>query len=196
MGTAFARGWVVASLLTALLLGHAAAQVNELGIDTTPSPWCDEVFPDGLIHEVAFDWTEPIERRTSGWVAEEEGTCNRLYSAVGARLTDSLIFLVTSGYSAEGGVRNVEFIGEDAEAASWGFAWIDDLGHRGVKFFRLDPLNDMVGELNVSFAVGEWLVELKYMNWDDGLPTKFFQSIDEVEALARLIAARLVEGGI
>lgn len=190
-GAAPARAWPIGSLLLALLLGYVAAQVNSLGVDTTPSAWCDEVFPAPLIQEVAFDWTDPIERRTSGWVAEEEGTCNRLYTAVGARFSDELVFLLTSGYSPEGGVRNVEFIGNDAEGESWDVTWIDDLGHRGVRFFRLDPLRSSVGELNVSFAVGEWLVELKYMNWDDGLPTKFLQSLDEVEALARLVADRL-----
>lgn len=171
----------------------ATAQVNLLGIDITPSPWCDEILPASLIAEVSLGWEDAIERRASGWVEESEGTCNRLYTAEGERLTDHLILLVTSGYSVGVGIDNVNFIGEDAEETegTWNLAWLDGLGSRAVRFIRMDPLNSRTAELNVSFALGEWVVELKYMNVDDGLPTKFFESLGEVEELARRMAERM-----
>lgn len=192
---AFAAGIAVAACVLCLAAwpSIASGQVNLLGIDTTPSAWCDEILPESLIVEVSLGWEATVERRTSGWVEETEGVCNRLYTAEGQRLTDHLILIVTSGYSAEGGAHNVTFIGEDAEATegTWDLAWIDGLGHRAVRFLRLGPLSSTVGELNVSFAIGEWVVELKYMNVDDGLPTKFFESLDEVEELAWRVASRM-----
>lgn len=175
--------------------GSAIGQMFDLGVDTTPSEWCDAFLPLSLFAEVIPEpeLARSITRRTSGLIAEDgDRVCNRLYSIDDVRGSDVLILIVSSVLSSENARHNVDFIGEDAQERSvWNFARVDRLGDRAVRFFWVDPLQRSTGEFNVSFAMGDRVVELKYMNVDDGLPNTFFQSLDELEALARLMVARL-----
>jgi hypothetical protein len=45
-------------------------------------------------------------------------------------------------------------------------------------------------EFNVSFALGDRVVELRYFNVDDAKRNKFIQASSELEAIARRIAER------
>lgn len=177
-------------LVSSLAMGHG--RVSDLGVDTTPSAWCDHILPPSLIWEVVDFYEDRIERRVPGLIAETEDTCNRVYSVDDQVLTDNLILLVSADGSVDGARRNVEFIASDAERDELTFelSRLDGLGHHAVAFFRMEP-RGVTGEFNVSFAVGDRVVEIKYFNVDDGLPGKFIQSLEELITIAVQVAARM-----
>jgi hypothetical protein len=72
----------------------------------------------------------------------------------------------------------------------FGLSRPEGIGASAVHFRQPDPLASHRMEFNVSFALGDRVVELRYFNVDDAKPNKFLQASSELEAIARRIAER------
>lgn len=185
-------GLSVVALVISVLLTATTAHA-QFGEATAPHEWCDALLPTTEIEELAGGFDGRIERRTSSLVEETEGRCTRTYSVDGQRLTDDLVLLVSPGGSVDGAVRNVRFIGDtgSADDVTVHYEWVDDLGDLAFAYFGPYSPTGTVWHFTVAFAMSGHVVEVAYYNWDDGLPGKFVQSLEEVIEIARRIASVL-----
>ena len=158
--------------------------------DRTPSAFCDRLLPVETIPASLGRAVPGLQRRATGVVREDTRHCNRLYSIGEDRFSDELIVLVSPARNAAGARATVQRMAREARGAHYfGLSRPEGIGDAAVHYRRRDPLNDARMELNVSFALGDLVVELKYQNVDDGKRNKFVQSSDELIALARRVAA-------
>lgn len=165
-----------------LLVGPAAA--------AEPSAWCDALFPLSDIAAVIGETRAAgIERRASGVVPEDERHCSRIYSQGEDRFSDELVFMTSPARDAAGATSTIEAMARDG-ARHFGFSRPAGVGQAAVHFRKPDPLSDRRMEFNVSFALGDRVVELRYFSVDDGKRNKFLQASSELEAIARRIAER------
>lgn len=188
-----ARSGRLASALAIAILSTGSAAFAQLTAETAPHEWCDALLPTSVIEDVAGDFAGRIERRTSSLVEETEGRCTRTYSVDGQRLTDDLVLLVTPVSSVDAAVTNVRWIGDDAAGydSTVHHEWLDEPGDLAVAFYGPYNPSGTVWQFKVAFALGGHVVEVAYYNWDDGVPGKFVQSLDEVVEIARRIAVVL-----
>jgi hypothetical protein len=176
-----------AARLAAALLAAAAmsAQAAE------PSAWCDALFPVGDIAAVVgADRAAGIARRASGVVAEDARHCSRLYSIGDDRFSDELVFMVSPARDAAGAVATVDRMARETGVRRFGLSRPEGIGATAVHFRQPDPLSERRMEFNVSFALGDRVVELRYFSVDDAKRNKFIQASSELEAIARRIAER------
>ncbi|ODS64256.1 MAG: hypothetical protein ABS41_03060 [Arenimonas sp. SCN 70-307] len=172
-------------LALVLLLASGGAAAAE------PSAWCDALFPVGDIAAViGAERAAGIERRASGVVAEDARHCSRLYSIGEDRFSDELVFMVSPARDAAGAVRTIESIARGDGGRRFGESRPEGLGAAAVHFRAPDPLASHRMEFNVSFALGDRVIELRYFNVDDGKQNKYLQASSELEAIARRIAER------
>ncbi len=158
---------------------------------TAESAFCDGLLPVETLVAHLGDKAKEVERKAAGPRKESSEVCSRIYAHPPFdRLSDELIFLVTPFSSAEGATRALERIAKDASKA-FGFSRPEAIGDTAVHFRRPDPLSSMRLEMNISFASGKYLVELKYQNVDDGKQNKFVHSSSELEPLAKFVASQL-----
>lgn len=156
-----------------------------------PSPWCDALFPVADIAAViGAARADGIERRASGVVAEDGRHCSRIYSIGGDRFSDELVFMVSPARDAAGAVATIDAMAREDGSRRFGLSRPEGLGAAAVHFRKPDPLADHRMEFNVSFALGDRVLELRYFNVDDGKLNKFLQASSELEAIARRIAER------
>lgn len=189
VSTAWQRRGTVLSLLLATAGMALAWQAHAR--DATPSPWCDALLPVSAIADAVRQDTAGLSRRASGVIAEDARRCNRVYSIGDNRFSDELIVLVTPARDAAAARADIARIIREARVENYfGLAQPAALGDAAVSFIRPDPLSSHRVEFNVSFAVDGQVFELKYQNVDDGQHNKFVQSLDEVVAIARGVAAR------
>jgi hypothetical protein len=189
VSTAWQRRGSVLSLLLATAGMASAWQAHAR--DAAPSPWCDALLPVSAIADAVRQDTTGLSRRASGFIAENARRCSRIYSIGDNRFSDELIVLVTPARDAAAARADIARIIREARVENYfGLSHPASLGDAEVRFIRPDPLSGHRVEFNVSFAIGGQVFELKYQNVDDGRHNKFVQSIDEVVAIARGVAAR------
>lgn len=171
------------ALALVLAAGPAAA--------AEPSAWCDALFPvDDLAAVIGAERAAGITRRASGVVAEDDRHCSRIYSIGEDRFSDELVFMVSPARDAAGAVRTVESIARGDGGRRFGESRPAGIGSAAAHFRQPDPLSSMRMEFNVSFALEDRVIELRYFNVDDGKRNKFLQASSELEAIARRIAER------
>ncbi|KAA2284084.1 hypothetical protein [Arenimonas fontis] len=173
------------ALLPALLLAAGPAAAAE------PSAWCDALFPvSDIAAAIGGARAAGVERRASGVVAEDDRHCSRIYSQGGDRFSDELVFMVSPARDAAGAVATINAMAREDGSRRFGLSRPEGLGSAAVHFRKPDPLADHRMEFNVSFALGDRVIELRYFNVDDGKRNKFLQASSELEAIARRIAER------
>lgn len=171
--------------VTMLACVAASAQAQ----DRTPSAFCDRLLPVATVSDSLGRAVPGLQRRATGVVREDARHCNRIYAIGQDRFSDELIVLVSPARDAAGARATVQRMAREARGAHYfGLSRPEGIGDAAVHYRRRDPLNDARMELNVSFALGDLVVELKYQNVDDGKRNKFVQSSDELIALARRVA--------
>ena len=176
-----------AALGLAALVGVVAPA---LARDRTPSAFCDRLLPVAAIPAALGRPVPGLQRRATGLIREDAHRCNRIYSIGQDRFSDELIVLVSPARDAAGARATVQRMAREARGAHYfGLSRPEGIGDAAVHYRRRDPLSEARMELNVSFALGDLVVELKYQNVDDGKRNKFVQSSDELIALARRVAA-------
>ena len=176
-----------AALLAGLLA--CAFAMPSFAQDRTPSAFCDRLLPVATIPDSLGRAVPGLQRRATGVVREDARHCNRIYSIGADRFSDELIVLVSPARNAAAARSTVQRMAGDARGAHYfGLSRPAGIGDAAVHYRRRDPLNDARMELNVSFALGPLVIELKYQNVDDGKRNKFVQGSDELIALARRIA--------
>lgn len=155
-----------------------------------PSPFCDELLPLNYFERVLEERGEGIQLRTTSVITEDDERCSRIYyKGEGSRFSDELIMLVSPARDSDGARSAVMRIAREAEEFnSFGLAYPENLGDTAVVFILPDPLSEWRVQFNVTFALNESVVELKYYNVDDGLDNKFIYSLSELTELARLVA--------
>lgn len=172
-------------LALALLLAAGPA------VSAEPSAWCDALFPvDDIAAVIGAERAASIARRASGVVAEDERHCSRIYSIGEDRFSDELVVMVSPARDAAGAVRTIDSIARGDGGRRFGESRPAGIGSAAVHFRQPDPLSSMRMEFNVSFALDDRVVELRYFNVDDGKRNKFLQASSELEAIARRIAER------
>lgn len=172
------------------LAALACMAVPAFARDRTPSAFCDRLLPVAAIPASLGRAVPGLQRRATGVVREDARHCNRLYSIGEDRFSDELIVLVSPARDAAGARATVQRMAREARGAHYfGLSRPEGIGDAAVHYRRRDPLGASRMELNVSFALGDLVVELKYQNVDDGKRNKFVQSSDELIALARRVAA-------
>lgn len=177
-----------AALTLAALLAMAPV-TSAVAQDRTPSAFCDRLLPVATIPDSLGRAVPGLQRRATGVVREDARHCNRIYSIGEDRFSDELIVLVSPARNAAAARSTVQRMAGDARGAHYfGLSRPAGIGDAAVHYRRRDPLNDARMELNVSFALGPLVIELKYQNVDDGKRNKFVQGSDELIALARRIA--------
>lgn len=175
------------ALLAAGLLCAAAAPVPA----AEPSSWCDALFPVAdIAAELGAARTAGVARRASGVVAEDGRHCSRIYSIGDDRFSDELVFMVSPARDAASAVATVNAMARDSGVRRFGLSRPEGLGAAAVHFRQPDPLSERRMEFNVSFALADRVVELRYFSVDDAKRNKFIQASSELEAIARRIAAR------
>ncbi len=171
--------------VTMLACVAASAQAE----DRTPSSFCDRLLPVATVSDSLGRAVPGLQRRATGVVREDARHCNRIYAIGQDRFSDELIVLVSPARDAAGARATVQRMAREARGAHYfGLSRPEGIGDAAVHYRRRDPLNDARMELNVSFALGDLVVELKYQNVDDGKRNKFVQSSDELIDLARRVA--------
>ena len=91
---------------------------------------------------------------------------------------------------ATGAVATVNRMARETGVRRFGLSRPEGIGASAVHFRQPDPLASHRMEFNVSFALGDRVVELRYFNVDDAKLNKFIQASSELEAIARRIAER------
>lgn len=173
---------LAAGLLVACAMPASAAQ---------PSAWCDALFPVAdIAGELGAARTAGVARRASGVVAEDERHCSRIYSIGDDRFSDELVFMVSPARDAAGAIAAVNAMARDTSVRRFGLSRPEGLGAAAVHFRQPDPLSERRMEFNVSFALADRVVELRYFSVDDAKRNKFIQASSELEAIARRVAAR------
>ncbi|KFN46165.1 hypothetical protein N787_11405 [Arenimonas metalli CF5-1] len=156
-----------------------------------PSAWCDALFPvDDIAAVIGADRAAGIARRASGVVPEDDRRCSRIYSIGDDRFSDELVFMVSPARDAAGAVATVDRMARDTGVRRFGLSRPEGIGASAVHFRQPDPLASHRMEFNVSFALGNRVVELRYFSVDDAKRNKFLQASSELEAIARRIAER------
>ena len=179
---------LAARLAIGLLAGAAlSAQAAD------PSAWCDALFPAADVAAVVgAERASGVARRASGVVPEDARHCSRIYSIGDDRFSDELVFMVSPARDAAGAVATVDRMARETGVRRFGLSRPEGLGAAAVHFRQPDPLASHRMEFNVSFALGDRVVELRYFNVDDAKLNKFIQASSELEAIAR----RIVERGL
>jgi hypothetical protein len=176
-----------AASLAAVWLASAAPSARA----AEPSAWCDALFPvDDIAAVIGGERAAGIARRASGVVAEDARHCSRIYSIGDDRFSDELVFMVSPARDAAGAVATVNRMARETGVRRFGLSRPEGLGASAVHFRQPDPLASHRMEFNVSFALGDRVVELRYFNVDDAKRNKFIQASSELEAIARRIAER------
>ena len=176
----------VARLAAGLLAAAAmSAQAAE------PSAWCDALIPvEDIAAVIGADRAAGIARRASGVVPEDDRRCSRIYSIGDDRFSDELVFMASPARDAAGAVATVNRMARETGVRRFGLSRPEGLGASAVHFRQPDPLASHRMEFNVSFALGDRVVELRYFNVDDAKRNKFLQASSELEAIARRVAER------
>lgn len=166
------------------LLTAAGAQAQG---SAEPSAWCDRVLPLETLRSVLGPEAARVERRATGVVPEGEGRCNRIYSIGRDPFSDELILLVSGERNSAVARRSLDRIAGDV-VNPFGLSRPEGIGDAAVHYRANDPLRRAAFHTNVSFAVGDRVFELKYINVDDGQDNKFVFNSEQMLALARRIA--------
>lgn len=173
---------VAAGLLATAAMSAQAAE---------PSAWCDALFPvDDIAAVIGAGRAAGIARRASGVVPEDDLRCSRLYSIGDDRFSDELVFMVSPARSAALAVGAIDRMARETGVRRFGLSRPEGIGASAVHFRQPDPLASHRMEFNVSFALGDRVVELRYFSVDDAKRNKFIQASSELEAIARRIAER------
>lgn len=172
----------VIAMLALLAATGAQAQGS-----TEPSAWCDRVLPLDTLRSVLGPEAARVERRATGVVPEGEGRCNRIYSIGRDPFSDELILLVSGARDAAGARRSLDRIAADV-INPFGLERPEGIGDAAVHYRANDPLRRAAFHTNVSFAVGDRVFELKYVNVDDGKDNVFVFNSEQMLALARSVA--------
>lgn len=173
---------LAAGLLSAAALTASAAE---------PSAWCDALFPVADITAAVGDARAAgVARRASGVLPEDARRCSRIYSIGDDRFSDELVFMVSPARDAAGAVATINSMARETGVRRFGLSRPEALGASAVHFRQPDPLSERRMEFNVSFALGDRVVELRYFSVDDAKRNKFIQASSEIEAIARRIAER------
>lgn len=173
--------------LAAALLVLAAAPAGA----AAPSAWCDALFPvEEIAAVVGAERSAGVARRASGVVAEDTRHCSRIYSIGDDRFSDELVFMVSPARDAAGAVATIDSMARETGVRRFGLSRPEGIGASAVHFRQPDPLSERRLEMNVSFALGDRVIELRYFNVDDAKRNKFIQASSELEAIARRIGER------
>lgn len=169
------------------VLGLLAATGVQAQGSTEPGAWCDRVLPLETVRDVLGPEAARVERRATGVVPEGEGRCNRIYSIGRDPFSDELILLVSGARNSVVARRSLDRIAADV-LDPFSLERPAGIGDAAVHYRANDPLRRAAFHTNVSFAVGDRVFELTYINVDDGQDNTFVFNSEQMLALARRIA--------
>ena len=122
---------------------------------------------------------------------ENELHCNRYFGKGEPSLSKNHLLLEISPVK-EG--KNPQAIVEKfakGHESDFYFKYLDDLGVYGVRFLSSDKKDHSQTENTIAFIKGKFFIELKYEDKGDEDLDGFIFSIEQMEAIARIVASRL-----